>query len=399
MLKTRRQSHNAEVIGWGKCLPPARLTNSDLASILATTEEWISSRTGIAERRISHTSVADLASVAVKRALACAGVDANDVDLLILGSCTGDEQVPNTASEIARQVGATKAGVMDVNTACTSAMYALSAATAMIETGGINVAVVIGADALSPYMDWSDRGPAVLFGDGAAALVLRGTDEDAGVVYSKLGATTEGRDCIRIGGIGAKYANSGVPVGTTTWNFEGQEIFRQAVQTMSRVTEDVLAASHLQLCDVDLLIPHQANLRITEAVARRLNLSTTRVYSNVHRYGNTSSAAIPIALAEAMEDGRIQPGAHVVLSSFGSGFTWTGHLIRWGQRVTPIAKSDAELPPCHSTALDMVKRYQLAKHSETPWNRGGMSAVLRPTYPEVAVPQSMSPSQAPLFQR
>ncbi|HVF63423.1 MAG TPA: beta-ketoacyl-ACP synthase 3 [Casimicrobiaceae bacterium] len=356
---TRRR--RAEIVGWGKCLPPAVLTNADLTQVIETSDEWIRARTGIVERRISHVGIGELASLAVKRALAAADLPPEAVQLLILGCCTGDDQVPNTASLVAHRCGLRNAAAMDVNTACTSAMYAMSTATALIETSAIDVAVVIGADVLSTYMDWDNRAPVVLFGDGAGALVLRSTEEDVGVLAHTLGADADGRNAIQIRGLGASYANAGTLLGTTEWNFDGPEIFRHAVQSMAAVSKRVLDIARLTIDDVDLFVPHQANLRIIEAVARKLDVPAQRVFTNVQRVGNTSSGAIPIAIAEALEERRIAQGDNVLLASFGSGYTWTGHVIRWGKRTTPHHRCDDELPASDLSALDIVRWLQSAK--------------------------------------
>ena len=204
---------SAVITGWGKCLPPARLTNHDLATLLDTSDAWIVKRTGIRERPISHVRVSDLAHVAASRALACAALAPECVDLVILGSCTGDDQMPNTASRVQKLLGARNAGAMDVNTACTSFMYGLSVGSALIRSGAVRNAVVIGADALSQFMDWNNRGPAILFGDGAGAVVLESTDTDAGIVGEVLGCDTADREMLRINGIGAMFANMGVCYG------------------------------------------------------------------------------------------------------------------------------------------------------------------------------------------
>src|SRR5579862_178285 len=188
----------AEIVGWGKCLPPATLSNADLSTFLDTTDDWILRRTGIRSRPISHAPVSELAHVAALHALAAAGLRPEDLELVVLGSCTADEQMPNTSSRIQRSIGARRAAAVDVNTACTSFMYAMSYASALIRTGTIETALVVGADTLSAYMDWNDRRPSVVFGDGAGAVVLRATDEPVGILAEKLGCVTEQRDVLRI---------------------------------------------------------------------------------------------------------------------------------------------------------------------------------------------------------
>jgi 3-oxoacyl-[acyl-carrier-protein] synthase-3 len=209
----------AAITGWGKCLPPAVLTNHDLATILDTTDEWIVSRTGIRERRISHVGLGEMAYVAAARALAAAGVAAGRLDLIVFGTCSHEDQVPNMASGIQARLGAAAAAAYDINTACTSFLYGLSTATALIRTGVVRNALVIGAELISPFMDWSDRDVAVLFGDGAAAVVLEATEEPLGLLAEKLGCFAEARETLRVQGMGGRYANRGVLYGVTRWQF------------------------------------------------------------------------------------------------------------------------------------------------------------------------------------
>jgi len=346
---------SAVITGWGKCLPPARLSNHDLATLLDTSDAWIVKRTGIRERPISHVRVSDLAHVAASRALACAGLVPEDVDLVILGSCTGDDQMPNTASRVQKLLGACNAGAMDVNTACTSFMYGLSVGSALIKSGAVRNAVVIGADALSQFMDWKNRGPAILFGDGAGAIVLESTDTDAGIVGEVLGCDTNDREMLRINGIGAMFANAGVCYGTTTWDFNGPEIFRQAVNGLVGAARMVLAKIEYRSTDIDLVIPHQANLRIIEAVARRLEISREHTFTNLDRYGNLSSASIPVAISEAADGDRIRAGDRILMPAFGGGLTWSAHVVRWGTRTTPLGASNLTLSGSEHTGLQLVK--------------------------------------------
>jgi 3-oxoacyl-[acyl-carrier-protein] synthase-3 len=345
----------AAITGWGKCMPPAVLDNADLATFLETNDEWITSRTGIKERRISHVPMTILSHVAAARALACAGLDAKDVDLIVLGTCSADETVPNSASGVQFMLGANNAAAMDVNTACTSFLYGLSSATAMIRTGVVRNAIVIGVEVISPYMDWSNRNVAVLFGDGAAAVVLQTSDEPSGVIAEKLGCAADARNTLRVRGMGTIYGNNGLQLGDTRWDFDGQEIFKRAVHGMSEASEAALARAEWSNDEIDLVIPHQANLRIIEAVAKRVGAPMERVYLTVQRYGNMSSATVPVALVDALEEGRVKPGAHLLMPAFGGGLTWCAHAIRWGDRVTPLGTSDLTLPPCEKSGLELVQ--------------------------------------------
>ena len=346
---------HAAITGWGKCLPPAVLTNQDLAEILDTSDEWIVSRTGIRERRISHVGLEELAYVASASALAAAGIPGERIELIVFGTCSHEDQVPNQASGIQIRIGAESAAAFDINTACTSFLYGLSAATALIRTGVVRNALVIGAELISPFMDWADRDVAVLFGDGAAAVVLEASEREEGVLAEKLGCYGEARETLRVQGMGGRYANRGVLYGVTRWQFEGQEIFKRAVQGMSAACAVALAQRRLTPGEVDLVVPHQANLRIIEAVARRVRVPMSRVFVNIGRYGNMSAATAPIALCEALEEGRVRPGALLLLPGFGGGLSYCAHLVRWGERTTPLASSPIKLPPSERSALQIVR--------------------------------------------
>lgn len=351
----------AAITGWGKCMPPAVLSNADLSTFLETNDEWIVSRTGMKERRISHVSGTQLATVAARRALACAGLNPAEVELIVYGSCSNDEQVPNSASGVQAALGARHAAAMDVNTACTSFLYSLSTASAMIRTGVVRNAVVIGVELIAQYMDWENRNVAVLFGDGCGAVVVQATDRQEGLLGEQLGCLADARNILRIRGMGCAYANRGVVLGDTDIDFDGPEVFKRAVQGMSQASAAVLAKCGISADQIDLVVPHQANLRIIEAVAARSGLPMEKVMLTVQKYGNMSSATVPVALVEALEQGRVKPGALVLMPAFGAGLTVCAHLIRWGDRVTPIGVDDVELPRCDRTALEMVNDIRARK--------------------------------------
>src|SRR5688572_9168675 len=342
-------------------MPPAVLTNADMATFLDTDDEWIRSRTGIHERRVSHVSLGELAWVAARRALAAAGLEPGDLDLIVFGTCSMDEQVPNMASWLQARLGASGAGAMDVNTACTSFLYGLTTASSMIKSGVVRNALVIGGELISSMMDWKNRNVSVLFGDGCAAVVLQATDREEGVLADRLGCYGDVRGILQVHGMGLRYANQGWALGDTEWVFEGQEIFKRAVVGMSKACETVLKARGLKSDDVHLVVPHQANLRIIEAVVKRAGIPMERCFVNVQRYGNMSSATVPVALVEALEEGRVTPGCNLLLTGFGAGLSWSAHVLRWGERVTPLGTSDAELPPCTRSALEMVQGYIAVK--------------------------------------
>ena len=352
---------HAAIVGWGKCLPPSILTNQDLATFLPTDDEWITSRTGMKERRISHVRGIDLAITASRRAIACAGLQGSDIDLVIYGSCSNDETVPNSASGVQQRIGATHAAAFDVNTACTSFMYGLSIGTAMIRTGVVRNALVIGVELISQYMDWDNRNVAVLFGDGAAAMVLQASEQETGVIAEKLQCYADSRQILRVRGMGTMYANLGVPFGQTRWDFDGQEIFRKAVQGMSEASLDVMRRCGVTMDDIALVVPHQANLRIIDAVAKRAGAGPEKLFLTVQKYGNMSSATAPVALVEAVEQGRVPPGSLVLMPAFGGGLSLSAHLLRWGDRIVPLAPCDAELPPSPKTALELVNEIRAQK--------------------------------------
>jgi 3-oxoacyl-[acyl-carrier-protein] synthase-3 len=363
----------AAITGWGAAMPPAVLSNDDLSTFLETSDEWIATRTGMRERRISHVPATMMATVAAQRALACAGLDPADVDLIVYGSCSNDEQVPNSASGVQAALGAARAASIDLNTACTSFLYGLSAATAMIRTGTVRNAIVIGVELISPYIDWDNRNVAVLFGDGCAAVVLQATDREEGVLGEQLGCMADARHTLRVRGMGCVYANRGVLFGDTEWDFDGQEIFKRAVLGMAQASAAVLEKCRVHPDQIDLVVPHQANLRIIEAVVARTGIPMHKVMLTVQRYGNMSAATVPVALTEALAEGRMTPGALVLMPAFGAGLTLCAHLVRWGDRVTPIAATAAALPPPPRTALEMVNAIRAAKAGAPARSAAGLT--------------------------
>jgi 3-oxoacyl-[acyl-carrier-protein] synthase-3 len=365
----------ASITGWGEGLPPAVLTNADIATFLDTSDDWIVTRTGMRERRISHVSAIEMATIASARALACAGLDAADVDLIVYGSCSNDEVVPNSASGVQIALGASRAAAMDLNTACTSFIYGLSAATAMIQNGTIRNALVIGVELISRYMDWSNRNVAVLFGDGAAAVVVQATERAEGVVGSVLGCDAGARQMLRVRGIGCAYAGGGVSFGDTIWDFDGQGIFKRAVKGMGDACERVMQQAGVNGGDIDLVIPHQANLRIIEAVAKHAGVPMDRVVVTVHKYGNMSAATVPVGLVEALNEGRVRPGSLLLMPGFGGGLSFGALLVRWGARVTPLGASSMAFPANTRTALEMVNACRASQDSHGRSAAGLMAPV------------------------
>jgi 3-oxoacyl-[acyl-carrier-protein] synthase-3 len=368
----------AAITGWGAAMPPAVLTNADLSTFLDTNDEWITSRTGMKERRISHVSATELATTAAARALACAALDPADLDLIIYGGVTNEELCPNSASGVQYGLGATRAASIDLNTACTSFCYGLATATALIKTGQVRNAVVIGVELISRYMDWSDRNVAVLFGDGAAAVVLQASENEEGMIGSVLGCDAEARHTLRVRGFGCGYSGLGITYGDTRWDFDGQVIFKRAVKAMSEASVKVLADNGVTPDQVGLVVPHQANLRIIESVAKYAGLPMEKVMLTVQKYGNMSAATVPVALLEALEAGRVTPGSYILMPAFGGGLTYCSLLVKWGARTTPLGTSDRELPPCTETALELVNKIRAGQDAHGRSHAGLMA----PTFVE-----------------
>lgn len=344
----------AEITGWGKALPPTKLTNGDLEKIVDTSDEWITTRTGMKERRISHVEMSDLATVAARRALAAAGMEPGEIGLIINATCTPETLIPASSAHVQRKLGAERAGAMDLNANCSSFVYGLVTANGLIQAGVVDTVALIGAEKLSYVTDFTDRTTCVLFGDGAGAVVLRATEEPVGVLAGELGNDGWAAEHLCVPELGT-FGPAGPPNPRMSGiQMNGQEVFRRAVTKMGEASVHVVEKAGWDFDDIDLLIPHQANLRIIDATARRLKLDSEKVFVNVQRYGNTSSATIPVALTEALEEGRIRPGADIVFAAFGGGLSWAAAAVKWGERVTPLGESDAELPPYEGTVMDLL---------------------------------------------
>jgi 3-oxoacyl-[acyl-carrier-protein] synthase-3 len=345
----------AEITGWGKCVPPSILTNTDLEVLTDTTDEWITTRTGIKERHISHVDVSDMAVVASHHALAAAGLEPTDIDLIVLATCTADLVIPGAASLVQANLGATNAAAFDLNAACSGWIYALNVGTQMVKGGGHNKVLVIGAEKLSFFLDFTDRATAVLFGDGAGAVVLEATDEPVGLQSVEIGTDGSVAGILCVPGVGTAGNRYQDDPSEYAIHMDGPEVFRRAVTAMGQASSRVVEQAGLSVEDVDLLIPHQANVRIIDATARKLKLAPEQVFVNIASYGNTSAATIPIALTEAIEEGRVTPGANLVFAAFGAGLTWAAAVVRWGRRVEPLGSSDAHLPPVDRTAVELLE--------------------------------------------
>jgi len=343
----------AQITGWGKYAPPLLMTNDDMAKIVDTSDEWIFSRSGIRQRHYSHISTGDMAWLAAEQALAAAATAADDIDLIVLGSTTPEEICPNTASYIKNKLGASKAAAFDLNSACTSWFYGLNAATDMIRAGSINKALVIGSERLSLAMDWKKRESCFLFGDGAGAVLIEASDHQSGLLASKISCVPDSRECLRLPGWGLTPEHFTEDF-FISLDFEGQEIFKSAVKGMSDAINDVLEKENLSAEDIDLFIPHQANIRIIQTLAKRLNFPMEKVVVAIDEYANTSAASIPLALCDALEEGRIKPGMKILTATFGAGLTCGAGVIHWGDRVEPLAVSDAAVADYEGTVFDLM---------------------------------------------
>jgi 3-oxoacyl-[acyl-carrier-protein] synthase-3 len=322
----------SRISGTGSYTPKRVLTNTELERMVATSDQWIAERTGIRERRIAAAGEAcsDLGIQAAERALKAAGVSPGDLDMILVATCTGDTLLPATACLIQHRLGAGKAAACDISAACCGFVYALGIADAYIKTGMRHV-LVVGSEVMSAIIDWTDRNTCVLFGDGAGAAVLSASSDERGILSTHLRSDGSLCDLIIVPGGCSRIPPSDKMLSERLQyiKMKGNETFKVAVRTLEEVARETLAASGLKVEDVDLYVPHQANVRIIKAVAARLGLPLDKVVLNMDRYGNTSAASIPIALDEAVKDGRIKDGSLVMLGAFGAGLTWASALIRW----------------------------------------------------------------------
>ena len=325
---------NAKIFGVGSYCPEPILANKDLENIIETTDEWIVSRTGIRERRVAPKEeiTSDLAFKASERALADAGISAEELDLLILGTTTPDMIFPSTACFVQAKLGANKAAAFDLAAACSSFIYALSVANSFIKTGSYRTIMVIGVEIMTRIVDWTDRNTCILFGDGAGAAVLkRAEDNSSGILSTHIYSDGNYTKHLYGPGGGTLHPASHETVDQRLHfiKMNGNEIYKGAVKAMTEAAREALSYNNLQPENIDLFIPHQANRRIVDAVVEKLQISVGKTFINVEKYGNTSSASIPIALDEAVKQGRIKKNDLVLLASFGAGFTWGSDLIRW----------------------------------------------------------------------
>jgi len=327
-------SRKATITGLGKYIPPRVLTNKDLEKMVDTSDEWITTRTGIKERHLVEdgVSTSDIACDAAREALADAGLAVEDIDLIIVATVTPDMPFPSTACLVQEKLGAWNAAAFDLEAGCSGFVYSLAVAAQFIESGLYRNALVIGAEILSRITDWEDRSTCVLFGDGAGAAVIEATDK-GGMLAFELGADGSGGKSLYIPA-GGSLKPSSVTTIEEKGHFirmEGNQVFKFAVKTMGYAALKVIEKAGLQPEDVDLFVPHQANTRIIQSAANKLKLPEEKVFVNLPKYGNTSSASVPIALAEAREEGLIKDGDIIVLVAFGAGLTWASTVIEWNE--------------------------------------------------------------------
>ena len=321
------------ILGLGAYVPDRIVTNKELEQTIDTTDEWIVERTGIRERRVAKDTEAtsDLAFIAAERALQDAGIRATELDLIIVGTVTPDMQFPSVACLVQDRLGAVNAAAFDITAVCSGFVYGLAIGSSFIQSGMYKKILVIGAETLSKITDWTDRNTAILFGDGAGAVVLGETEPGYGILGLHLGADGAGGELLKVAAGGSRVPASAESVAQRLHYIymNGNEVFKFAIKVMGEATTEALNHANLSPADIDWLVPHQANMRIIQSAAKRLRLPMEKVIVNVDRYGNTSAASIPLALQEGVDSGRIKSGDVIALVGFGGGLTWGATVIRW----------------------------------------------------------------------
>jgi len=323
----------AKIVGLGSFLPERILTNSDLEAMVETSDEWIRSRTGIRERRVvaEGEALVDLVARAGRAALEDAGVEPEEVDLLILATATVEQPIPATSAIVQPRLGLVNAACFDLSAACSGFTYSLNVARQFIATGEAETILVVGAECLTRYVDWTDRTTCVLFGDGAGAVVLKAGQPGEGILHVRWRTDGNYSEIISMPGGGSRFPPSSTESIEQRLPFikmRGNETFKVAVRSLTEISREVMDAAGIGVEDLDLFIPHQANMRIIRAVGHRLGLSDEQVFTNVERVGNTSAASIPLAMVDARDEGRLKPGSLLLTSAFGGGLTWASSLIR-----------------------------------------------------------------------
>jgi 3-oxoacyl-[acyl-carrier-protein] synthase-3 len=323
----------SKIAATGSYLPETKLTNSDIEKRVDTSAEWIIERTGIHERRIARNDQAasDLAYEAASTALDRAGLKAKDLDMIICGTVTGDMPFPSTACVLQSRLEAVNAAAFDLSAACSGFMYGLFVADGLIRSGAKKKILLVGVDLLSKITDWEDRSTCIIFGDGAGAVIIEQSDDDSGVMSVDIGSDGSLWEVLYVPGCGSRIpvSHDCIDKKLQYVRMKGNETFKAAVKTLEHIVVDTLKKNDLKSSQLSLLIPHQANLRIIQATAKKLDLPMDKVMINIDRYGNTSSASVPIALDEAVTSGRIKKGDYILMEAFGAGFTWGSSLVKW----------------------------------------------------------------------
>jgi 3-oxoacyl-[acyl-carrier-protein] synthase III len=359
----------AHIVGWGIGLPEKAMTNDDLASFIDTTDDWIRSRTGIRERRIANEreSTATLGLKAAQQALETADILPIEIDLIVVATSTPENIFPSTASLIQDWLGATRAGAFDLSAACSGFVYGVNMASQSIRSGSIQTALVIGSETMSRVMNWQDRTTCILFGDGAGAVVLRGSSQEGGVLSAILRSDGSGFDLLGIPTVGSRDAN--VPKSGTNgdhvfgkMHMNGSEVFKFATRVVGDSVAEAAEKAGIEVGDLKLIVPHQANERIIQAAARHLKVDPGLFMLNVDRYGNTSAASIPIALFEAVQQGRVKEGDHIAFVGFGGGLTWASMVVKWGvpkhHDATILRRQQRQFSYWFATLRTRVRRWQ-----------------------------------------
>jgi 3-oxoacyl-[acyl-carrier-protein] synthase-3 len=379
------ESHAVRLTGWGRYAPSQVLTNADLERMVDTSDEWIVSRTGIRERRVAaaHETTASMGAVAGLRAIRTAGIEPDDIDVIILATLTPDYWMPSTAALVKEAIGNTKAAAFDVMAACSGFVYGYATASAYISAGLAKHVLVIGAELLTRFLDYTDRSTCILFGDGAGAVVLSASDEPTAPVGIELTTEPQGAYMIWLPAGGAKSPPSAETIarGEHKIRMEGRETYRFATRTLASTALAAAGKAGIAPGDVDLFIPHQANIRIIEAVAKGLDLPMERMFVNLDRYGNTSAASVPIALAEAVNEGRVEPGDKIVMVAFGAGFTSGAVAMEWTADPARGPIGDAAVRP-----EDVSVRLPVDWDSVDPIPPALAEIVQRPIAPGIEVP-------------
>jgi 3-oxoacyl-[acyl-carrier-protein] synthase-3 len=334
MIEQQRERY-AAITGWGHYVPERVLTNADLQKMVDTNDEWIISRTGIKERRVAapEESTSTLAANAARKALAVAGIEPSDLDLIVVATASPDYFFPSTACVVQSLLGVTRIPAFDIGAACSGFIYALGTATQFIRSGMYKRILVIGAETLTRLTDYTDRRTCILFGDGAGAVVIEATDQPRGLLSLTMGADGSGGPLLMVPGGGTRepMTHEVLDRHDQFIKMEGAEVFKFAVRMMGDAAIEAIARAGMQFREIDLLVPHQANLRIIEATAKRFDLPRDRVWVNIDKYGNTSAATIPISLSEAAAQGLLHDGSNLLLVAFGGGLTWGASVVRWGR--------------------------------------------------------------------